>query len=208
MAEEGSALGLAGGLLKAAAFAGRAHGKQTRKGDGTPYVNHPIQVAEFLTEIAGITDLAILQAALLHDVVEDTSVTLADIRAAFGDQVAGYVQEVSDDKSCTRHERKAAEIEHARTASRGAKLIKLADKLHNLRSVQGTPPASWDQHRAHAYFGFASEILEACRGTNAALEAAFEHELSQDISVQGSAPSPGLRSDYVAGDWRKHTPDA
>ena len=86
-------------LIRTANFAAIAHTSQKRKDpQGTPYINHPIGVCQLLCE-AGVTDLIILQGALLHDTIEDTSITFEDISQEFGQDVATLVQEVTDDKS-------------------------------------------------------------------------------------------------------------
>jgi (p)ppGpp synthase/HD superfamily hydrolase len=78
----------------------------------------------------------VLQAALLHDTVEDTDTTLDEIEAVFGLRMRGIIDEVSDDKSLEYAERKRRQIEHAPNSSKEAKLVKLADKLHNLRDLE------------------------------------------------------------------------
>ncbi|XP_074863395.1 guanosine-3',5'-bis(diphosphate) 3'-pyrophosphohydrolase MESH1 isoform X1 [Carettochelys insculpta] len=135
-------------LLEAAHFAARKHRGQRRKDpERTPYVNHPIGVARILSQEAGVTDIAVLQAALLHDTVEDTDTTFAEIEAHFGEEVRHIVEEVTDDKTLPKVERKRLQIEHAPHSSRGAKLVKLADKLDNLRDLnrctpEGTAPGT------------------------------------------------------------------
>nr|KAF6409999.1 HD domain containing 3 [Rousettus aegyptiacus] len=128
-------------LLEAADFAARKHRGQRRKDpEGTPYINHPIGVARILTHEAGITDIAVLQAALLHDTVEDTDTTLDEVELHFGAQVRGLVEEVTDDKTLPKLERKRLQVEQAPHSSPGAKLVKLADKLHNLRDLKRCTP--------------------------------------------------------------------
>ncbi|XP_014333540.1 guanosine-3',5'-bis(diphosphate) 3'-pyrophosphohydrolase MESH1 isoform X3 [Bos mutus] len=128
-------------LLEAADFAARKHQRQRRKDpEGTPYINHPIGVARILTHEAGITDIVVLQAALLHDTVEDTDTTLDEVELHFGDQVRRLVEEVTDDKTLPKLERKRLQVEHAPQSSPGAKLVKLADKLYNLRDLNRCTP--------------------------------------------------------------------
>ncbi|XP_045019758.1 guanosine-3',5'-bis(diphosphate) 3'-pyrophosphohydrolase MESH1 isoform X1 [Bubalus bubalis] len=136
-------------LLEAADFAARKHQRQRRKDpEGTPYINHPIGVARILTHEAGITDIVVLQAALLHDTVEDTDTTLDEVELHFGDQVRRLVEEVTDDKTLPKLERKRLQVEHAPQSSPGAKLVKLADKLYNLRDLNRCTPEgsyTWNQ---------------------------------------------------------------
>nr|KAF6399219.1 HD domain containing 3 [Molossus molossus] len=128
-------------LLEAADFAAHKHRRQRRKDpEGTPYINHPIGVARILTHEAGITDIVVLQAALLHDTVEDTDTTLDEVELHFGAQVRRLVEEVTDDKTLPKLERKRLQVEHAPHSSPGAKLVKLADKLYNLRDLNRCTP--------------------------------------------------------------------
>ncbi|XP_019571662.1 guanosine-3',5'-bis(diphosphate) 3'-pyrophosphohydrolase MESH1 isoform X1 [Rhinolophus sinicus] len=128
-------------LLEAADFAARKHRRQRRMDpEGTPYINHPIGVARILTHEAGITDVVVLQAALLHDTVEDTDTTLDEVEQYFGAQVRRLVEEVTDDKTLPKMERKRLQVEQAPHSSPGAKLVKLADKLYNLRDLNRCTP--------------------------------------------------------------------
>lgn len=134
-------------LLSAIAYATEMHDGQHRKNRAQKlYVTHPISVAQRLIT-AGITDLHVLQAAVLHDVVEDTSGTLDDIHERFGGRVARIVAGVTDDKSLPAVARKKAQIEHAETMSAEAKLVKLADKLDNVSSLRDDPPTKWSLER-------------------------------------------------------------
>ncbi|CAH7342318.1 Hddc3 [Phodopus roborovskii] len=128
-------------LLEAADFAAQKHRQQRRKDpEGTPYINHPIGVARILTHEAGITDIVVLQAALLHDTVEDTDTTLDEVELHFGARVRRLVEEVTDDKTLPKLERKRQQVEQAPHSSPGAKLVKLADKLYNLRDLNRCTP--------------------------------------------------------------------
>ncbi len=161
-------------VLAAARWAAAQHHQQRRKGrHDTPYINHPLAVAELLARVGGVTDEAILCAALLHDVVEDTDATLADVEARFGAEVAGYVAEVSDDKTLTKAERKRQQVLKAPHKSVGAKLIKLADKTSNVGDLLDDPPA-WPASRLRAYVAWSREVIDGLRGVNPALEAAFD----------------------------------
>jgi hypothetical protein len=120
-------------LVKAADFAARKHIDQKRKGKGQPYIVHPIGVARILSAEADIQEPLVLAAAMLHDTIEDTDATEAELRAEFGDEITDVVLEVSDDKSLPKAARKRAQIDHAPHMSREATLVKMADKLYNLR---------------------------------------------------------------------------
>ena len=162
-------------LTRALAFAARKHRDQRRKdAEASPYINHPIALAELLVHEGGIDDPVVLAAALLHDTLEDTETTPEELRAAFGAEIAEIVAEVSDDKALEKQERKRLQIEHAPTLSPRARLVKLADKTCNLRDVADHPPASWKLQRRQEYFDWARSVIDGIRGTHAALEAAFD----------------------------------
>jgi guanosine-3',5'-bis(diphosphate) 3'-pyrophosphohydrolase len=152
-------------LLRALAFAAHKHRDQRRKdADASPYINHPIALADVLVNEGGVTDIEVLCAALLHDTVEDTDTTPEELERAFGPRVAGIVAEVTDDKALDKAERKRLQIEHASGLSREAKLVKLADKICNLRDVAERPPAGWDLARRREYFEWAKRVVDGLRG--------------------------------------------
>ncbi|KAF7239573.1 Guanosine-3',5'-bis(diphosphate) 3'-pyrophosphohydrolase MESH1 [Varanus komodoensis] len=158
-------------LLDTADFAARKHAAQRRKDpERTPYINHPIGVAQILAQEAGVADLAVLQAALLHDTVEDTDTTFAEIEERFGEEVRRIVEEVTDDKALPKAERKRLQIERAARSSRAAALVKLADKLYNLRDMNRCAPQGWSAKRVQEYFLWASKVVKGLQGTSPVLE--------------------------------------
>lgn len=162
-------------ILSAVRFAANKHRNQRRKdAEASPYINHPIELANVLANEGGISDPVVLCAALLHDTIEDTETTQEELRLAFGDQIASVVMEVTDDKTLKKAERKQLQIEHARHASHQAKLVKLADKICNLRDIATTPPADWATERKAEYFDWARKVIEGVRGTHSGLEAIFD----------------------------------
>jgi guanosine-3',5'-bis(diphosphate) 3'-pyrophosphohydrolase len=162
-------------LLKALAFAAHKHRDQRRKdAEASPYINHPIALADVLVNEGGITDVEVLCAALLHDTVEDTATTHEELLNAFGSRVARIVAEVTDDKALAKAERKRLQIEHAPGLSAEAKLVKLADKICNLRDVAERPPAKWDLERRREYFDWAKRVVAGVRSVHPRLEAAFD----------------------------------
>ena len=162
-------------ILKAAAFAARKHRDQRRKdAEASPYINHPLELARVLSEVGGVSDVATLCAALLHDTIEDTATTKDELAQFFGGEVAALVMEVSDDKSLPKVERKQQQIEHAATISNKAKRVKLADKICNLTDVANSPPADWSLERRREYFDWAKRVIDRLRGVDAVLEAAFD----------------------------------
>ncbi|XP_029284421.1 guanosine-3',5'-bis(diphosphate) 3'-pyrophosphohydrolase MESH1 isoform X2 [Cottoperca gobio] len=162
-------------LLETVNFAAEKHRNQRRK--------DPEGVARIVSHEAGVTDIEVLQAALLHDTVEDTDTSPAELEAKFGPIVARIVQEVTDDKSLSKQERKRLQVEHAAHCSRQAKLVKLADKLYNLRDLNRCTPAGWTAERVQEYFMWSCEVVKGLRGTNSALEERLE-ELFRQRGVQ------------------------
>ena len=167
-------------LLEAASFAAKRHTHQKRKGsDGEPYINHPLEVANLLANVGKVDDLDILIAAILHDTVEDTGVTKEELEMRFGQQVADYVSEVTDDKSLPKEERKRLQVEHAPHLSHGAKQIKLADKISNITDVTNNPPHDWPQERKVAYVDWGENVVAGLRGANADLEKRFDETVQK-----------------------------
>jgi len=166
-------------VVKAANFAAFKHRNQRRKdADASPYINHPLALANVLSNEAGITDSAVICAALLHDTIEDTETTLEELQAKFGKVIASVVGEVTDDKALPKAERKRLQIVHARTASRRARLVKLADKICNLRDITTNPPEKWKLRRKRKYFDWAKEVIDGLRGTHRKLEDLFDEAYS------------------------------
>ncbi|XP_019894615.1 guanosine-3',5'-bis(diphosphate) 3'-pyrophosphohydrolase MESH1 isoform X2 [Musca domestica] len=133
-------------FMKCLQFAADKHRNQRRKDtSGTPYINHPINVATILSTEAHVQDMTVLMAALLHDTVEDTDATFEDIENLFGPEVCSIVREVTDDKTLPKGVRKDLQITNAANSTRRAKLVKLADKLDNLRDLEKTLPCGWTE---------------------------------------------------------------
>jgi guanosine-3',5'-bis(diphosphate) 3'-pyrophosphohydrolase len=162
-------------LFEVLLFAARKHSQQTRKdAEGSPYVNHLIEVADLLARVGGVSECDVLAAAILHDSVEDVGVTPEELEKKFGKRVREIVAEVTDDKTLPKEERKRLQIEHAPHLSREAKLVKLGDKISNVREIGASPPADWEQARRLEYIDWARRVVDGCRGTNAALEKHFD----------------------------------
>jgi len=167
-------------LLLAVNFAADKHQHQRRKNkEKTPYINHPLRVANILAE-ADIDDIDILIAAILHDTVEDTDTTFDEIESTFGKTVRDYVYEVTDDKSLNKAERKRQQISHSSVISDGAKCIKMADKTHNLQSFLTSSPVGWTVNRIQGYFVWSKAVLEGCRNVNKKLESYIFDKLFKD----------------------------
>jgi len=163
-------------LNRAYVYAMKAHGAQTRA-SGDPYFSHPLEVAGILTGLK--LDDATIVAALLHDTVEDTATAPEELEKAFGPRIARIVAEVTDDKTLAKAERKRLQVEHAASISREAKLVKLADKICNLRDVLDRPPARWDLQRRLEYFDWAKSVVDRLRGVHPRLEKAFDEAYSR-----------------------------
>lgn len=167
-------------LLRALAFAAHKHRLQRRKDvEASPYINHPIALANILCNEAHITDIDVISGALLHDTVEDTETTEAELVAEFGADIAAIVMDVTDDKTLGKAERKERQVEHAAHIRDEAKLVKLADKISNLRDVAHAPPAGWDLQRKREYFDWARRVIDRLRGVHAPLEAIFDREFAR-----------------------------
>ena len=157
---------------KAGVFAERAHTGQTRRYNGEPYVNHPRRVAEIVKRVTD--DPEVIAAALIHDVFEDTEITLEEIAREFGDTVASYVDDVTNrsrPEDGNRRARVAIDIEHLKGAHPNSKTIKLADILDNLSDI-----VLHDLHFAKKYCREKEDVL------NQALHDG-NHELRHMLSV-------------------------
>lgn len=164
-------------ILKAVNFAAEKHKGQFRKGNrNTPYINHPIKVANLLSEMAKITNEDILAAAVLHDVIEDTDVTHSELVYLFNNNVANMVLEVSDDKNLSKTERKAFQIQNAPNLSYNARLIRIADKICNIQDICGVDAPQWDYERKYEYLEWAKEVVDRIKGTHDVLENYFYDE--------------------------------
>jgi len=148
-------------IMKATEYAAEQHRGQKRKdAEDTPYINHPVSLASLLVNYAGIEDPNVIAAALLHDTVEDTNTTLEDIEDEFGPVIREIVKEVTDDKSLPSPERKRLQIVNAGKLSYEARLVKLADKICNLRDMIERPPVNWSLDRKREYFDWAKAVID------------------------------------------------
>jgi len=120
-------------IHEAIIFATQKHGNAKRKGTDIPYITHPMEVMQILSENSYSKKVII--AGILHDTLEDTDTSREEIMNIFGEDVLFIIDAESEDKSKTWHERKQATIDHLQTASIEIKAVCLADKLANLRSM-------------------------------------------------------------------------
>lgn len=176
-------------LIKALAFAADKHRNQRRKDvAASPYINHPIALVDVLANEGGLEDERLLVAAVLHDTLEDTQTTERELDKLFGKELADIVMEVTDDKSLPIAERKRLQIVHAKTLSRRAKLVKLADKICNLRDMAHASPAGWGLARRQDYFDWAKQVIDEIRGVHPTLERLFDDAYTQRPT--GASPEP------------------
>ena len=178
-------------LLKAIRFASLKHKDQRRKDPGaSPYINHPIAVAETLWRIGRVRDMATITSGILHDTLEDTETTSEELQAEFGEEIRSVVEEVSDDKGLSKADRKRLQVENANHRSRRARHIKLADKICNIQDIADCPPPDWTMDRKIEYIRWSRAVINEIRGTNAALETYFDSlcvETEQRIKTSESS---------------------
>lgn len=167
-------------ILRAMRFSAEKHNDQRRKDSkSSPYINHPIQVAETLWTMGGVRDEALIAAAILHDTIEDTNATPEEIKREFGEEILGLILEVTDDKSLPKEVRKQLQIETAPHKSPRAKLLKLADKLCNIYDIVHFPPRDWSLKRKQEYLLWTGKVIAGIRGINGKLEAHYDETLKE-----------------------------
>lgn len=177
-------------LTRAYHFAATRHVDQRRKGAAAePYINHLTEVAELVAGATQGQDLNLIIAAVLHDAIEDTPTTLKELEDHFGQDVAGLVAEVSDDKSLPKQVRKDLQAEHAAHASERVQVLKLADKIANLRALATSPPPDWSSSRIAEYAEWASKVVAQCRSASPALA----YEFDRAVAALANRDAPGAK---------------
>jgi (p)ppGpp synthase/HD superfamily hydrolase len=145
-------------IKQARDFARAAHAGQFRQGaDREPYETHVAEVAGLVARFGGT--IPVIAAGWLHDTVEDCAVTPDEIATQFGAAVAGLVAELTDDKTLPKAMRKALQVQHAPGKSPEAALLKICDKIANVRSVGDSPALGWGRDRELAYLDWASAVV-------------------------------------------------
>lgn len=178
-------------LLHALRFAAHRHANQRRKGaTAEPYVNHLIEVASLVADALPAPDTNLLIAALLHDAIEDVGVTRDEIHALYGPDVTALVVEVTDDKSLPKADRKRLQIENAPKKSPRAQMIKLADKISNLRAILDSPPTGWDEQRKREYVTWAKAVVDALPNPSPQLRAEFDRVYQQLLDTADATSTP------------------
>jgi (p)ppGpp synthase/HD superfamily hydrolase len=161
-------------IVRAAYFAGEKHKDQRRSDkEETPYINHPLELASILVDEGYVEDVDVICAALLHDTVEDTDTTFEELESIFGPVVTNIVREVSNDMSLSSTERRAKETANIPRLSHSAKLVKLADKIANIRDISTMPPVGWTLAKKEAYFDFSLSIAEQAKDASQTLYETF-----------------------------------
>ena len=167
-------------IFEAAMYAAEKHAAQKRKGAAAePYINHLIEVAQLIAGSSEWLDANLVMAGLLHDTIEDTGTTAEELEQLFGSDITGLVVEMTDDKSLPKEVRKTLQVESAPHKSVRAQVIKLADKISNLRSVLASPPATWSTERKREYFAWARNVVSALSAPNPILKAEFERTFAK-----------------------------
>lgn len=171
-------------LLNAINFAAIKHKNQRRKNqEKSPYINHPIEVLTLLSN-ANIADTNTLMAAVLHDTVEDTATKHDELVYHFGEEVAKIVMECTDDKSLDKVQRKKLQIEHAKEISTAAKLVKLSDKLSNMKDLMFNPPTHWTEQEIVGYVVWSYFVVNNLKG-QASLNCQLETQLDEIFDHYG-----------------------
>ncbi|MGJ4952951.1 HD domain-containing protein [Bradyrhizobium sp. HKCCYLS20291] len=166
-------------VSEAAELAARRHAGQKRKGrDEEPYINHLAEVANILSLGCNGEDAELVAAGWLHDVIEDTDTAVDELSERFGRRVAGMVEEVTDDMTLPKSERRAVQIIAAPGKSDDAKQIKIADKISNIRARIVFEPDLEQQLELMEYVGWAEQVVAGCRGVNARLDALFDETVA------------------------------
>ena len=185
-------------LLDALHFASARHRSQRRQdAHASPFVNHPIETAWLLARVGGVRDAILLASAVLHDVLEDTPTTPAEIERRFGPAVRQLVEEVTDPPAANTEERRQRQVARLNNASAEARQIRLADKIANVRAL----PIHWSWLQCEDYLAFAEEVAGITRGANPRLDERFRqtidhtraaHREKRRASSLTPAPPPGL----------------
>ncbi|WP_293291816.1 HD domain-containing protein [Oricola sp.] len=171
-------------------FAARAHDGVMREDRGDAYFNHLAEVAAMCAELEPF-DAVLVAACYLHDTVEDTSVTEADIRAQFGDDIADLVMDVTDPAGLKGKARRERQVAHTAGSGPRVKRLKLADKTSNVEELIGLPDGRFDAKGNAKYLKWARRVVDTCRGLEPTLEARFDasaETLEREIERHAACP--------------------
>jgi len=172
-------------ISEAALLAARRHSGMARKGRGNePYINHLAEVANLVSEATAGADAELVAAGWLHDVIEDTDTTREELADRFSVRVAALVAEVTDDMSMPKDERRRLQVVGAPHKSPDAKLIKIADKISNIRGRIAPEPSEAERADLADYVGWAEQVVSGCRGGSAWLDRTFDEAVTLARSPQ------------------------
>ena len=179
-------------LLRALAFAAEKHRDHRRKDvNASPYINHLISTARILAKEGLVIDEELIVAAILHDTIEDTETTYAELQEQFGTAVADIVREVTDDTSLLKVQRKLLQEERALAASSRAKQLMIADKISNIHDIMHHPPCGWPLERRREYIAWAGRVVAGCRGVNKRLDRAYDRTVAEVMrQLESSVTQP------------------
>jgi (p)ppGpp synthase/HD superfamily hydrolase len=162
-------------VSEAAECAAHRHTGMRRKGRGNePYINHLAEVVNLLATATDGADAELVAAGWLHDTIEDTDTTREELAEKFGERVASLVAEVTDDMTLPKDQRRQRQIEDAPSKSPGAKLIKIADKISNIRARIAPQPSREQRDDLADYVAWAEKVAAGCRGVNPTLDRIFD----------------------------------
>jgi len=171
-------------VSEAALLAAQRHSGMARKGRGNePYINHLAEVANLVSEASGGADAELVAAGWLHDIIEDTATTREELADRFSVRVAALVVEVSDDMGLPRDERRRLQVVGAPHKSPDAKLIKIADKISNIRGRIAPEPSAEERADLADYVGWAEQVVSGCRGGNVWLDRTFDETVTKARST-------------------------
>src|SRR6266699_2815168 len=162
-------------LSEAAELAARRHTGMARKGRGNePYINHLAEVANLHATATDGADADLVAAGWLHDTIEDTETSREELAQNFSERVAALVVEVTDDMTLPKSERRRLQVVDAPKKSAGAKLVKIADKISNIRARTLREPTQDERDDLIDYVAWAEQVVAGCRGGNAMLDRLFD----------------------------------
>ena len=174
-------------IFEALEFTAVKHQYLRRGGyDLLPYINHLIKVANLIQQVGLGENTNLMLVAVLHDVVEDTETTPEEIVEKFGPEVGTAVSELSDDMALSYDERKKRQVQNAKDLSDLARVIRIADKICNIRDIMEYP-LDWSLEKKLRYVKNSIEIVDQIKGTNSQLELILEREAAmarQEIENQ------------------------
>jgi guanosine-3',5'-bis(diphosphate) 3'-pyrophosphohydrolase len=169
---------LIGSVLEALDFAAYRHRFDKTKND-EPYINHVLDVCKLISVVGEESDDEVLIAAALHDTVEKTATKPNDINFQFGENVFQLVMEVTDHSTGNDTDKFSQQLQRIDSLSKKARLIKLADKISNVKSLLSFPPAGWDLEKRSLYINWADKIIHALSGTNDKLETYYNELITE-----------------------------